>query len=205
MRLRVVIATAAVLALVGCTPGPSTELLHSSRPPTSDVWASGDSITNSVHAWPNNVGDPVFNISIGYEGFVTTRVRPETIGQRIDHFVAAFGPPDRIVIMGGRNDEQASVPLAAVIAEIDRLDLRLRAQGIDVRWVTPPGRVGFPTPLTDGIGAHLRAAYPSRTIDCGPLLGSPTGNPALFENDGIHPNAAGHLVLTDCVAGEFGL
>lgn len=207
MRIWMATVGVAFTLLVGCTtdPGSGGGVLHSEQPPASRIWAAGDSITLSTLAWPSTVSEPVFNVAFGYEGFVTKAVRPETIGERIDHFIDAFGPPATVVIMGGRNDEQAKVSPSAVVAEIDRLDSQLVGMGIDVVWITPPGRVGVATPLTDGIGEHLRTNYPSRTLDCGPLLGTPTGSAPLFDSDGIHPNAAGHAVFTECVADGLGI
>lgn len=112
-------------------------------------------------------------------------------------WVLADRPSHLLVELGG-NDALRALPPEQLEANLERIVLAAQAQGVPVMiagMLAPPN-------LGADYGAAFAAAY-RRVVDRHALAFYPffldglVGRPALFQADGIHPNAAGVAIVVE--------
>lgn len=220
----------------GTTPRPFQITVDAPAPlppawpstPTQTLWVSGDSTTDgyatpntdayypllTTPAWSSARGGAFLAQPLGrpvetYAGWTST-----SLGGLIPDYVyantATYGPPVRVVVMGGTNDLYAAAADGTLSGLLSRMQIAasvydswLTTNGIAHLWVTaPPLWVGA---TNQAAMNAVRNAYnswlmtvlaPTNHVDT-TSLANPNGSwQAAYDlGDGIHPNSTGRTAL----------
>lgn len=213
----------ALLAAVGCAPGPGVPPGAPPSQPAScpyeegSVQSNGDSV-GFGYAARLRLPAPysLFNAAQGASAW-TISIQVPSIGTRVKEWIERCGTPAVVVVQGGVIDVTRSLPIESMIAEVSELSDWLEARGVPTVWV---GVNPFPHVSPYMAKDARRVAYnewlttPGNVwgdaVDCTTALEDParpgTLAPAFWNvidlegnPDGIHPNNAGYHAMAGCV------
>ena len=165
----------------------------------------GDSLTAGLGVAPDEAYPALLEARLRREGFAYRVVNAGVSGdttaggrRRLDWVLRSH--PDLVVVALGANDGLRALPLDALRDNLTAIVTRLRAAGTRVLLAgmrLPPNYgAEYATAFAQAFGDVARAT----SVPLLPfLLEGVAGNPALNQADGIHPNPAGHRMMSDTV------
>ena len=173
--------------------------------PTPAIVAFGDSLTSGPGLTPAETYPALLQQRISSEGYryrvVNAGVTGDTTREALPRFDSALVPETRIVILAlGINDGLRGVPVATVernlAAMIERARLRNIAVLLCAMEAPPVGGLNYSiefhrlyTRLAERYGLPLVPFFLLRVA----------GNPDLNLDDRLHPNAAGHRIISETI------
>jgi acyl-CoA thioesterase-1 len=190
-----VIVAAAALARNAAAASPDEGL----------IVALGDSLTAGLgvaerDAWPAQLERRLRGAGYRWK-VVNAGISGETSGgalARLDRVLRVN--PDIVVVATGANDGLRGHPVEALRGNLDAVLATLAGRGVtavltgmQLPWIR--GRE-YPTAFAR---VYPELALKHRAVFVPFLLEGVAGNPALNQEDGLHPNAAGYRVVTDLV------
>lgn len=168
------------------------------------IWALGDSLTAGYGLPPAQGFTQQLERALRRDGIAATvrngGVSGETAAQgraRLRWGLRGLGrQPDLVIVELGANDMLRGLPPAQARAQLDRILTELRRRKIPVLLA---GMRAAPN-LGAGYARAFDAMYPALARQHGValypfFLDGVAGTPALFQGDGLHPNARGVTVV----------
>lgn len=167
----------------------------------------GDSLSAAYNmpvesGWVRLLDDVLAERAPGEWRVVNASISGETTSGGLARLPAALAAhrPDLVILALGANDGLRGLPLASVRANLERMIALAREAGAKV------GLAGIELPVNYGEGyrSRLRNMYATLAQETGvpllPFLIEPiAADPANFQDDAVHPNAAAQPAIRDHV------
>jgi acyl-CoA thioesterase-1 len=163
----------------------------------------GDSLTAGLGVAPDEAFPALLEARLRREGFAYRVVNAGVSGdttaggrRRLDWVLRAH--PDLVVVALGANDGLRALPLDALRDNLTAIVTRLRATGARVLLAGMRLPPNYGAEYASGFARAFGEVARATSVPLLPfLLEGVAGNPALNQPDGIHPNPAGHRIMSD--------